>query len=174
MPDLASLPALDPATPMGRCLTGWHQVIQGDPQALHELVAADAILHSPVLYKPLPGRDTVVMYLRAAAMSFVGKSGGRDAPSGTSGGAKHPDGTSDWDGRFRYVREVLGERDAVLEFETTMAGRYVNGVDMIRCDDEGRIVDFKVMVRPAQAIDAVRELMVAALDTLQAPTTAED
>ena len=48
-----------------------------------------------------------------------------------------------------------------------MAGKYVNGIDMITCDDQGRIVDFKVMVRPAQAIDAVRELMVKALDTLQ-------
>ncbi len=49
-----------------------------------------------------------------------------------------------------------------------MAGKYVNGVDILRWDDDGRIIDFKVMVRPAQAVDAVRQLMVAALDTLPA------
>ena len=55
----------------------------------------------------------------------------------------------------------------MLEFETTMDGKYVNGVDMITCDDAGLIVDFKVMVRPQQAVEAVREMMSAALDALQ-------
>jgi hypothetical protein len=56
----------------------------------------------------------------------------------------------------------------VLEFETTMNGKYVNGVDMIRCNDDGLIVDFKVMVRPMQAVEAVSQMMSAALDTLKA------
>lgn len=168
MPELSTLDDLDPDSPMGRCLHDWHRVLQGDREALGELVAENAVLHSPVLFKPLPGRDTVVMYLTAAAMSFVGRSdGGSGGSDGETTVVKHPDGSTDWDGRFRYVREVVGDRDAVLEFETTMAGRYVNGVDMIRCDDDGKIVDFKVMVRPAQAIVSVKELMVAALDTLQ-------
>jgi hypothetical protein len=94
-------------------------------------------------------------------MTFTG-----DRPAADSTPKRHPDG-GEWDGRFRYVREVLGEHDAVLEFETTMQGKYVNGVDMIRCDDEGRIVDFKVMVRPQQAVEAVRELMMRALEQLQ-------
>jgi len=71
-----------------------------------------------------------------------------------------------WDGRFRYVREVTGGHDAVLEFETTLAGKYVNGVDMIRCDDDGRIVDFKVMIRPLQAVNAIHEHMRAALKSM--------
>ena len=88
------------------------------------------------------------------------------ARSSSSPTFRHPAG-GEWDGRFRYIRFVLGERDAILEFETVMAGRYVNGVDMITCDDDGKIVDFKVMVRPMQAVDAVRELMLRALEQLQ-------
>ena len=156
----ATLDTIDPASPIGRCLTQWHRVLKGEKQVLQDLVADDAVLHSPVLFKPLPGKDTVIMYLTAASMSFVGS---KKPDAGTA--PKKNDG--EWDGRFRYVREVVGERDAILEFETTMAGKYVNGIDMIRCDDHGRIVDFKVMVRPAQAIDAVRDLMVKALDTLK-------
>ena len=162
MPELASLATLDAATPMGRCLQHWHRVMQGDRGALAELLADDVVLHSPVLFKPLPGKETVTMYLTAAAMSFVG-SKRNDAPP------KPATSDGEWDGRFRYVREVVGAHDAVLEFETTMSGKYVNGVDMIRCNDDGLIVDFKVMVRPMQALDAVRELMVAALDTLKPP-----
>jgi hypothetical protein len=47
----------------------------------------------------------------------------------------------------------------VLEFETSVEGKYVNGVDIIRCDDTGRIVEFRVMMRPLQAIQAVHEQM---------------
>ena len=164
MAKIAALDTLDATTPMGKCLHQWHKVLEGDHGAFDALIADDAVLHSPVLFKPLPGKDTVIMYLTAASMSFVGERKPRtDAPPPSY---KHPDG-SEWNGRFRYVRETIGERDAVLEFETTMKGKYVNGIDMIRCDDEGRITDFKVMVRPMQAIDSVREMMVAALDTLK-------
>lgn len=142
------------------CLQRWHRVLRGELDLLADLIADDAVLHSPVLFRPLPGKATVIRYLTAASMSFVGDpAADRGAPAQAASG---------WDGRFRYVREVIGERDAVLEFETTMAGKYVNGVDILRWDDDGRIIDFKVMVRPAQAVDAVRQLMVAALDTLPA------
>ena len=47
----------------------------------------------------------------------------------------------------------------MLEFETRLEGKYVNGVDIIRCDDAGRIVEFRVMMRPLPAIQAVQEEM---------------
>jgi hypothetical protein len=47
----------------------------------------------------------------------------------------------------------------VLEFETSVEGKYVNGVDIIRCDDAGRIIEFRVMMRPLQGIQAVHEQM---------------
>jgi hypothetical protein len=52
----------------------------------------------------------------------------------------------------------------VLEFETTVSGKYVNGVDVIRCDDSGRIVEFRVMIRPLQAVNVVHEQMRAMLE----------
>ncbi len=60
---------------------------------------------------------------------------------------------------FRYVDEWYGERSAVLEFETTIDGVYINGIDLIRWNDEGRIVHFKVMVRPLKALSSVVALM---------------
>ena len=71
-----------------------------------------------------------------------------------------------WDGRFRYVRKVSSGHDAVLEFETTVGGKYVNGVDLIQCDDGGRITEFKVMIRPLQAVNIVHEQMRAMLESM--------
>lgn len=156
MAALTTLATIDPTTPIARCLRHWQDVLTGDPAALDRILADDVVMHSPVLFKPLPGKALVAKYLTAAAMSFIGDPA--TVPPASV--------TEEWDGRFRYVREVIGRHDAVLEFETTMSGAYVNGVDMIRCDEDGRIVDFKVMVRPAKALDAVRERMVAALATL--------
>ena len=60
---------------------------------------------------------------------------------------------------FRYVREVVGESDAVLEFETEIDGIIVNGVDMIKWNGNGKITEFKVMVRPLKAINVIHEKM---------------
>jgi len=165
-------------TPLGRALSVWHEFLAGDRSALERVIADDAVLHSPVLFKPQHGKDLVVMYLTGASMTFVGSAKpGQDASGDdtTDGGAteartfKHPSG-GEWDGRFRYVRAIHGERDAVLEFETVMAGKYVNGVDLITCNDDGLITDFKVMVRPQQAVEAVREMMFSALQQIQGTT----
>jgi hypothetical protein len=64
---------------------------------------------------------------------------------------------------FHYVREVVGERDAVLEFDVDIDGIRVNGVDMIRWNDEGKIVDFKVMLRPLKAVNLIHQKMAAML-----------
>ena len=165
MTKLKCLETMDASTPIGKCLHEWHKVLEGDRSVFATLIADDAVLHSPVIFKPLPGKDTVTMYLTAAAMSFVGERKPSDAAT-EKPVYKLPNGR-EWDGRFRYVREVIDERDAILEFETTMKGKYVNGIDMITCNDAGQIVDFKVMVRPMQALESVREMMVSALGKLQ-------
>ena len=149
-------------TPIEACLNSWHEFLAGDSSALERLIAADAVLHSPVLFKTVEGKELVILYLTGASMSFVGTN-----PALSVAEADPTQGEGKWDGRFRYVRKLVGSHDAMLEFETTMAGKYVNGVDLIRCDDNGMVVDFKVMVRPRQAAEAVRELMAAALDTLR-------
>ncbi|MBV8063347.1 MAG: hypothetical protein JOY51_07110, partial [Nevskia sp.] len=67
---------------------------------------------------------------------------------------------------FRYVREVVGARDAVLEFMVEIDGIMVNGVDLIRWNEDGRIVDFKVMLRPLKAINLVHQKMGALLESM--------
>ena len=61
---------------------------------------------------------------------------------------------------------MLDGDTAVLEFETTIDGKYVNGVDIIRCNDAGRIVEFRVMIRPLQAVNLVHQQMAAMLETM--------
>ena len=64
---------------------------------------------------------------------------------------------------FRYVREIVGASEAVLEFVVDIDGIEVNGVDLIRWNEQGRIVDFKVMVRPLKAINLIHQKMAAVL-----------
>ena len=68
---------------------------------------------------------------------------------------------------FRYVRELTGPRDAVLEFQVEIDGINVNGVDMIKWDDEGKIVEFKVLIRPLKAINLIHQKMAAMLQAKQ-------
>jgi len=64
---------------------------------------------------------------------------------------------------FRYVREIIGTTDAMLEFETEIDGVLVNGVDIIKWNEGGRIVEFKVMLRPLKAIHLIHQRMAAML-----------
>lgn len=68
--------------------------------------------------------------------------------------------------KFSYVREVIDGLDVILEFETFIDDISVNGVDMIRWNAEGKIIDFKVMVRPLKAIGALQKKMSESLDAL--------
>ncbi|MGY4827643.1 nuclear transport factor 2 family protein [Sphaerotilaceae bacterium SBD11-9] len=117
----------------------WHHLVQTqDPSGLDALLADDAVFHSPVVHTPQRGKALTKGYLAAAFQVFFNPS-------------------------FRYVRELRGPNDAVLEFETEMDGITVNGVDIIRWNDEGRIVDFKVMLRPLKAVNLIHQRMGAML-----------
>lgn len=94
------------------------------------------------------------MYLLAAGQTLPGDK-------------KESDGEStEKSGKFRYIKEVMSGNTAVLEFETTVEGKYANGVDIITCNDEGKIIEFKVMFRPLQAINAVHRQMGAMLEKM--------
>lgn len=154
--------------PIERCLDRWHDFLRsGDPDRLDDLLHDDCVFTSPIVFTPQKGKELTKLYLTAAGSSLGGKSADTTAGSPAPGRSPGPDKESDWDGRFRYVRTVSDGYDAVLEFETTLDGKYVNGVDMITCDADGLIVDFKVMVRPLQAVNAVHEQVRAALEQLQ-------
>ena len=137
----------------------WHRHLRGDlPGGLDELLHPDVVFYSPIVFTPQEGREITKLYLTAAGQTLPG-----DAPAGGDGG----EGDTGSAGGFRYTKTVLDGDTAVLEFETTVEGKYVNGVDIIRCDDEGRIVEFRVMIRPLQAVNIVHEQMKAALERMQ-------
>ena len=130
----------------------WHRFLAGDlPGGLDELLADDVVFFSPIVFRPQEGKEITALYLTAAGVTLAGKGTERnDRP----------------DGRFRYTKQVLADDTAVLEFETNLDGKYVNGVDIIRIGVDGRIVEFRVMIRPLQAVNAVHAAMQAMLDTL--------
>ena len=124
----------------------WERFLAGDrPGALDELLADDVVFYSPIVYTPQRGKDITTLYLQAASQTLQG------------GG----------DQEFRYTKQVLSGDLGVLEFETSLDGTYVNGVDIIRCDEAGRIVEFRVMLRPLRAVNAVHEAMRAMLASMQ-------
>ncbi len=124
-------------------VAAWHDLLaRRDPSGLDALLADDVVFHSPIVHTPQKGRAITRLYLGAAFRVL-------------------------FNDRFHYVREIVSGRDACLEFSTEIDGVHVNGVDLIRFDAEGRIVDFKVMVRPLKAIQLVHGMMARMLDELK-------
>src|SRR5215207_282285 len=124
-------------------LDTWHRLVRiQDPSGLSALLAEDAVFYSPVVHTPQRGRKLVAGYLTAAFQVFFNPS-------------------------FRYVREIEGAAEAVLEFETEIDGVLVNGVDLLKWDGAGQIVEFKVMLRPLKAINLIHQRMAAVLQSNQ-------
>ena len=69
--------------------------------------------------------------------------------------------------KFKYIREVHDGTNSVLEFETFIDDISVNGVDMIKWNNEGKIVDFKVMIRHLKAVQKVQEKMIESLNSFK-------
>jgi hypothetical protein len=143
--------------PIDTCIANWHRHLRGElPGGLDAILHEDCAFLSPIVFTPQQGRDITKLYLTAAGSTLGGDDGDvtEAINAGSSGGG------------FRYVKEVLQGHHAVLEFETTVEGKYANGVDIITCDDDGKIIEFKVMMRPLQAINAVHAQMKAMLEQL--------
>lgn len=120
-------------------LERWHHMVRtSDPSDLGSLLADDAVFHSPVVHTPQRGKKLTAMYLRAAFQVFFNPS-------------------------FRYVRQIIGSEEAMLEFETQIDGVLVNGVDIIHWNEAGQISEFKVMIRPLKAINVIHQRMAAML-----------
>ncbi len=113
----------------------WHQVVDAkDPSQLKSLLADDVVFHSPVLHTPQKGKALTTMYLSAAFYVLANEN-------------------------FKYNRQILQDNQAVLEFEANIDGIVINGVDMIECNSNGKITDFKVMVRPLKGLQIVQQKM---------------
>jgi hypothetical protein len=142
----------------------WHDYLRGAlPGGLDELLDDDVIFYSPIVYTPQVGKAITKLYLQAAGHTLPGDSAPLDTERAGAERGNAPKGG------FRYTKTVLAGDTAVLEFETTVEGKYVNGVDIIRCNDEGRIVEFRVMIRPLQAVNLVHQQMKATLERMQTP-----
>lgn len=120
---------------MNQNTSKWHKLVESkNPALLAELLADDVTFHSPVVHSPQKGKKITQMYLTAALYVFL--------PGG-----------------FRYVRELENERFSFLEFELEIDGVQINGIDMISWNEEGKIIDFKVMLRPLKAVNLIHQKM---------------
>jgi hypothetical protein len=141
----------------------WHRHLRGElTGGLDALLDDDVVFYSPIVYTPQRGKAITALYLRAAAQTLPG-----DAPSGSDADRPGGDAPLDPSTGFRYTKKVMAGDTAVLEFETSVEGTYVNGVDIIRCNDEGRIIEFRVMIRPLQAVNLVHRQMGETLERMK-------
>ncbi len=140
--------------PIDGCIERWHRHTRGELDGgLDSLLHEDCVFLSPIVFTPQRGRDITKLYLRAAGSTLA------DADPSEQGALAA-------ESVFRYTKEIRQGHHAMLEFETEVDGKYANGVDIITCDDDGMIVEFKVMMRPLQAINAVHAQMKAMLEQL--------
>lgn len=116
-------------------LKQWHDMIRkGDLSALPELLDPQAVFRSPMAHTPYPGAAVVSMILNTVVNVFED---------------------------FAYHRELsTGDGlSVVLEFSAKVNGKELKGIDMIRFNEHGKIVEFEVMVRPFSALQALGEQM---------------
>jgi hypothetical protein len=124
-------------------MTTWHKLVKDrDAAGLDNILAENVIFHSPVVHTPQVGKPITVLYLTAALHVLNNDS-------------------------FKYLREVVSGSNAVLEFHTVIDGITINGVDMITWDKDGKITDFKVMIRPLKAINLIHKMMADMLQKIQ-------
>lgn len=120
----------------------WHRLVkERNVDDLDEMLADEVVFYSPILFTPQRGKPLTILYL-AGAFQILGND------------------------KFHYVREIVGEWDAALEFETEIEGIYVNGIDLLRWNDAGLLIEFKVMLRPLKAIQLVQRLVSELLQDL--------
>ena len=116
----------------------WHAIVEArDPAGLDDLLADDVFFRSPAVHTPQLGKALTTAYLSAAVVVL--------GPT------------------LRYVREWYDERSAVLEFEAELDGLSVHGIDLMVWGDDGRLIEFTVMVRPMKGLQKLIELMAAQL-----------
>ncbi|HOG12572.1 MAG: nuclear transport factor 2 family protein [Smithellaceae bacterium] len=116
-------------------IAAWHKLVEErDAAGLDRILAENVVFHSPVVHTPQAGKPITTLYLTAALHVLNNDT-------------------------FHYLREVASGNHAVLEFLTVIDGISINGVDMITWGEDGRITDFKVMLRPLKAVNLVHKMM---------------
>ena len=114
---------------MNKTLARWHEFVEtGEPAILEEILAEEVKFHSPFVWQPKHGKDMTIKILRTVATVFED---------------------------FRYVREIVDGHSSALEFEARIGELTLRGVDLIQIESGGKIIDFEVMIRPANALQAL-------------------
>ena len=141
------------ADPIQLTLKRFHANMRGELDGgFDSLLHPDVVFYSPVVFTPQEGREITKLYLSAAGNTLPG-----DTTDSSGAGSS-----------FTYTKTIASGHQAMLEFETTMDGKYVNGVDILTCDDDSLVTEFKVMMRPLQAVNIVHEQMKAMLEKMTA------
>ena len=121
----------------------WHEMlVKHDPSRLSEILAEDVVMISPVVHTPQKGKKITSMYLMGAFQVLNNET-------------------------FKYISENYNDNSAALEFTTTVDGIEINGVDMLTFNQDGLITEFKVMVRPLQAVNKLHQKMGEMLEQLK-------
>jgi hypothetical protein len=114
---------------MNETLARWHEFVEtGNPEILGAILAGEVKFHSPFVWRPKDGKAVAVKILTTVVTVFED---------------------------FRYVREIIDGPHAALEFEARVGELTLRGVDLIQFDEDGKIIDFEVMIRPANALQAL-------------------
>ena len=130
----------------------WHELVEtGNKDIYDEILADDVVFYSPVVHTPQKGKEITKIYLSAAGNVFEPQATLANMPKS----------------KFRYSKEIMSGNQAVLEFESEVDGKYVNGVDILTWNDAGKIVEFKVMIRPLQAVNAMHQQMGEMLEKMK-------
>jgi len=127
------LPELHPAA--ATALATWHEMVaRGDLTNLRAIVHPDATFRSPVAFKPYRSADALVIALSTVVTVFE---------------------------NFAYHRQAASADglNVVLEFSADVGGKAVKGIDFIAFNEDGQIVDFEVMMRPMNGVQALAEEM---------------
>ena len=136
----------------------WHDIMKNPgpniTEKLDDLLHDDVIFYSPVVFTPQKGKEITKLYLSAAGGVFSSN--------------KDKEQSKPEESKFRYTKELIHDNHACLEFETEINGIYVNGIDLITWNDENQITEFKVLVRPLQAVNTLHQMMGEMLDKLKA------
>ena len=136
----------------------WHDIMKNPgsniSEKLDDLLDDNVIFYSPVVFTPQKGKDITKLYLAAAGGVFSSNKDKQEIKPKES--------------KFRYIKEIVQDNYACLEFETEINGIYVNGIDLITWNEENKITEFKVLVRPLQAVNTLHQMMGEMLDKLKA------
>ena len=132
----------------------WHDIMKNPgpniTEKLDDLLHDDVIFYSPVVFTPQKGKEITKLYLSAAGGVFSSN--------------KDKEQSKPKESKFRYTKELIYDNHACLEFETEINGIYVNGIDLITWNEDNKITEFKVLVRPLQAVNTLHQMMGEMLD----------